>query len=136
MIEAIQVVCGVIMDSTGRYLVCLRKAGSHLGGLWEFPGGKVESGESAAEALARELREELGVEIAVGLEMESVVWDYGGKWIRLIPFRCTILSGTPRPLDHEDIEWRAAEDLETIEWAPADLPIVTALLAGDRETAN
>ena len=136
MIEAIQVVCGVISDSSGRYLVCLRKADGHLGGLWEFPGGKVETGESAAEALARELLEELGVEIAIGLEMESVVWDYGGKWIRLIPFQCTIRSGTPQPLEHADMQWRELGGLDTLDWAPADVPIVAALLAGRRETVN
>ena len=124
----IQVVCGVIADPAGRYLACLRKADGHLGGLWEFPGGKVEAGETPGEALARELREELGVEVAVGEKMAAVDWDYSGKWIRLIPFSCTILAGVPQALDHEELRWCAPENFNTLEWAPADLPILTALV--------
>lgn len=133
----IQVVCGVIADPAGRYLACLRKAGGHLGGLWEFPGGKVEAGEMPAEALARELREELGVEVAVGRQMEAVDWEYSGKWIRLIPFSCTILAGIPQALDHENLRWCAPEDFNTLEWAPADVPILGALIPPKaEETAN
>ena len=123
----IHVVCGVIADPAGRYLACLRKAGGHLGGLWEFPGGKVEAGENPAQALARELREELGVEVAVGEKMEAVDWDYSGKWIRLMPFSCTILAGVPQALDHEELRWCAPEDFNTLEWAPADVPILAGL---------
>ena len=133
----IQVVCGVIVDPAGRYLACLRKASGHLGGLWEFPGGKVEAGEIPAEALARELLEELGVEVAVGEEMAAVDWDYSGKWIRLIPFSCTILAGIPQALDHEDLRWCAPQDFHTLEWAPADVPILDALVTLlEEETAN
>ena len=133
----IQVVCGVIADPEGRYLACQRRAGSHLGGLWEFPGGKVEAGEVPAEALARELMEELGVEVAVGEEMPAVDWDYSGKWIRLIPFSCTILAGTPQALDHEQLRWCAPEDFHTLQWAPADVPILANLVSHlGMETAN
>lgn len=124
----IDVVCGVIDDGAGRFLACRRRAGRHLGGLWEFPGGKIDPGESPSAALTRELREELDIEVGVGDPLEPVVWQYETALIRLHPFRCTILAGRPRPIDHDLILWCDPDDFASLEWAPADLPVIAALL--------
>jgi len=130
-----EVVCGVIMDDAGRFLACLRPMGKHLGGLWEFPGGKVESGESPEVALVRELHEELGIEIKVGAALDPVVWTYDRGEIRLSPYLCIITRGVPFPLEHERLNWCAPCQFESLEWAPADLPILKQLRLRAREGA-
>lgn len=122
-----EVVCGVIRDDSGRFLACLRPAGKHLGGMWEFPGGKVEAGESSEDALVRELREELGIEAAVHAALVPVEWTYDRGKIRLLPFLCHIIRGTPRPLEHDALRWCAPSEFEDIVWAPADLPVLDQL---------
>jgi 8-oxo-dGTP diphosphatase len=124
------VVCGVIRDDLGRYLICLRAPGRALGGHWEFPGGKLEPGESAVAALARELKEELGIDVLVGEALEAVEWSGGAKPIRLLPYYCAILAGEPQALDHEELLWCDARDLGARRWAPADLPIVRIFSSG------
>ena len=120
----IEVVCGLIEDGGGRVLACRRPEGKHLGGLWEFPGGKVEPGESPAEALVRELREELGIETEVAGALTPVVWDYGRGPIRLIPFFCRIVSGEPQPHEHDALEWVDTTTCDRLHWAAADGPIL------------
>ncbi len=122
-----EVVCGVIEDDAGRFLACLRPADKHLGGLWEFPGGKVEADESPEAALVRELCEELGIEVAVEAALDAVEWTYDRGQIRLLPFLCHIIRGIPSPLEHADIRWCAPCEFENFEWAPADLPILEQL---------
>ena len=121
------VVCGVIEDGSGRFLACLRPQGKHLGGLWEFPGGKVESGESPEQALARELHEELGVVVSVGEPLSPVLWNYQERGIRLLPFRCKLLRGVPAALEHERIQWCTPTEFDSLEWAAADLPILAEI---------
>lgn len=125
----IEVVCGVVEDADGRLLACLRPNGKHLGGLWEFPGGKVEPGEAPDQALIRELREELGIEVEVGRALRAVEWQYLGGSIRLSPFLCRILVGIPRPIEHEEIRWCGPEALQELQWAAADVPVLDELLA-------
>ena len=126
----IDVVCGVIRDVDGNVLACQRAADRHLGGLWEFPGGKVEDGEDPRAALARELSEELGIVVRVGEKFESVVeWADGVVRIRLSGFLCEIIEGKPEPLEHEEIRWCGRDDLPGLDWAKADLPILDELLA-------
>jgi 8-oxo-dGTP diphosphatase len=121
----IDVVCAVIADSEGRFLACLRPQGKHLAGLWEFPGGKVDPGESAVSALIREIREELGVEVSVGKALDPVVWSYDRGEIRLLPFLCTIMNGgEPRAIEHDRLHWCCAKDFGTLDWAGADLPVL------------
>lgn len=132
----IDVVCGVIRDGKGRILACKRPMGKHLGGLWEFPGGKIDSGESPETALARELREELGVDARVGEPLEPVVWAYAEVTIRLWPFLCTIVRGELTPMEHEELRWCAVSDFESLDWAEADLPILAQIRAMVSETAN
>ena len=120
----IDVVCGVIQDAENRVLVCLRPAGKHLGGLWEFPGGKVERGESPEAALKRELREELGVDVEVLSALDPVPWHYEWGAIRLLPFYCRITSGMLTPHEHEQICWCAFSGFDELAWAPADVPVL------------
>ncbi len=124
----IAVVCGVIRNEVGEFLACLRPAGKHLGGCWEFPGGKVEDGENHAEALERELLEELSIRIIVREALTPVLWDYGSRWIRLHPYLCLIDTGTPAALEHAEVRWVGREELPALAWAAADIPIVEELL--------
>lgn len=125
----IEVVCGVIENSAGQFLACLRPEGKHLGGLWELPGGKVDPGESPVSALVRELREELAVEITVGRPLSPVIWHYEATTIHLRPFFCTIIAGELRALEHERLLWCAPADFPQLTWAAADVPVLEEIEA-------
>lgn len=125
----IEVVCGLIGDDAGRVLACRRPPGKHLGGLWEFPGGKVEPEEEAGDALIRELQEELGITVVIENGLTPVVWDYGRGPIRLIPFLCRIASGDLHPHEHDALEWVDMESCRRLEWAAADGPILAEWIA-------
>ena len=129
----IQVAAGVI-SREGRYLIARRKAEKHLGGLWEFPGGKREPGESLTDCLQRELREELGIDVALPVQFRVIRHAYPGKTVELHFFHCTISGGEARALDCEEIRWVMPEELTGYEFPPADRPLLTALkrLAGRR----
>lgn len=124
----IDVVAGLIIDDHDRVLVCRRPHGKHLGGKWEFPGGKVEESESAEDALVRELEEELGITVETGTGLTPVVHDYGRGPIRLIPILCRIISGELEAREHSACRWCSPEDLPPLDWADADLPIVAEFL--------
>ncbi len=125
----IDVVCGVIEDGDGRFLACLRPVGKHLGGLWEFPGGKVDPGESPESALVRELREELAVDVEVGHPLAPVIWHYEERTIRLLPFRCVIVSGELQAMEHEQLYWCLPGDFHDLRWADADVPVLREIEA-------
>jgi 8-oxo-dGTP diphosphatase len=129
----LDVVAGLILDPCKRLLVCRRPPEKHLGGFWEFPGGKIEPGEDPATALIRELREELGIVVApCGPPLTPVVHDYGRGPIRLIPIPCTISSGIPHPLEHSEIRWCEAAEILHLDLAAADIPILHEWLATPR----
>jgi 8-oxo-dGTP diphosphatase len=123
-----QVVCAMIVRDDGKVLVCRRGEGRKLAGLWEFPGGKIEAGERAEDALVREIREELGVEISVGEARPVVDWDYGGMQLRLLPFLCRIVRGEPQALEHAELRWCGGAECSALDWAPADVPVWRAYL--------
>lgn len=120
----IEVVAGLILDEAGHLLACKRPEGKHLGGKWEFPGGKIEPGEGPEGALIRELEEELGIRVETGTALTPVVWDYGRGPIRLHPFVCRIRDGELHPHEHSEIRWCSGEELEALDWAEADLPVL------------
>lgn len=125
----LEVVCAVIFDEQGCFLACQRPKDRHLGGKWEFPGGKVDPGETPEIALIREIQEELAVEIEVLSPLSPVVWDYGdGKTIRLRPFRCRITRGVPVALEHEAVCWCRPTDWPCLDWAAADVPILREIV--------
>ena len=123
----IDVVAGVIIKDN-LILVARRAGHKHLGGFWEFPGGKVEQSESQTDALCRELDEELALHVRVGKKIEESIFQYETKKIRLIGFWCEWLSGEPRLEDHDSVQWLEVHELSSLRWAPADIPIVDAVL--------
>ena len=123
--ERIEVVAAVL-ERAGSILITRRRQGAHLAGLWEFPGGKRDPGESADAALRRELLEELGVAVEVGEAIETIDWDYPDKRVRLAFFRCVPL-GEPRPLEGQDMAWVRPADLGRYEFPPADAALLALL---------
>ena len=124
--EPVQVAAALIVHE-GRYLLTRRKADVHLGGLWEFPGGKREPGESLEECLRRELREELGIEITEPSPFQVIRHAYPEKTVELHFFRCSIKDGQPRPLGCDALQWVPPEELARVPLPPADRPLVEAL---------
>ncbi|HTB85858.1 MAG TPA: 8-oxo-dGTP diphosphatase MutT [Candidatus Sulfotelmatobacter sp.] len=111
----------------GKLLITQRNAKSHLGGLWEFPGGKRERGETFEACLVREIREELGVEISVGELFDEIAHDYPGKSVYLKFFLCKLLSGEPQPLDCAAVKWVEKEQLADFEFPAADAQLLEKL---------
>ncbi|KRG75969.1 DNA mismatch repair protein MutT [Stenotrophomonas ginsengisoli] len=127
----IHVVAGVITDSRGRYLLNRREGNRDLVGLWEFPGGKREAGETSEQALVRELREELGVQVSVGECIIQVPQRYPDKTLVLEVRHITAVQGRPRGHEGQAITWVAPEKLHRYSMPPADLPVVAALSQAD-----
>ena len=128
MPDPVTVVAGVI-ERDGKILITRRRAGTHLAGLWEFPGGKPDPGERLDDALRREIAEELGAEVSVGPTLETVEWRYPDKAVRLIFFRCRI-HGEPRPLEGQEMAWVAPGDLARYEFPAADAVLLERLSRG------
>jgi mutator protein MutT len=127
--QGITEVVAAVIERAGRILITRRPPTLHMGGLWEFPGGKQQQGESAREALEREIREELGAGVTVGPLLETVDWTYPEKQVRLSFFRCAI-EGEPRALEGQEIAWVAPPDLPRYEFPPADAALVARLSRG------
>lgn len=121
----VEVACGLI-ERDGRLLVAQRPPGKASGLKWEFPGGKLEPGESGAAALVRELREELGLEVEVGRALAPVTHDYGAFAIALLPFCCRIVAGEPQPHEHVAVRWCAPEEIAALDLTAADVPVLQA----------
>ena len=119
-------VTAAIIEREGRYLVGKRRAGRFVG-KWEFPGGKLEKGETPEEGLRRELREELGVEAVIGPLFQEVVWPYDHMTVRLLFYRATILSDEPRAIDHSELRWASLEDFTLDDFPDADRPVLERL---------
>lgn len=120
-------VVAAIIRRNGQILITQRPDNVHLARLWEFPGGKVEPGESLESALHREIREELGIEIRVQDEFFTVEHDYPTKSVRLHFFNCTILQGEVQQLEVADVRWVNREELATYPFPPADADLIAKL---------
>lgn len=125
----IEVAAGLVFRA-GQLLIAQRPAGAHLAGLWEFPGGKREPEESFEACLRRELREELGVEVAVGELVEAIEHSYPGRIVRLRFFRCRLIGGEPRPLGCAAIAWVTPGELAGYDFPAADARLLDRLRAG------
>lgn len=123
----IHVVAGVITNGAGEVLLALRPKHKHKGGLWEFPGGKVEAGESARDALARELLEEIALVVEQAEPFLVVDHDYGDKQVTLDVWHVTHFSGTLHGREGQEIAWVAIDALEDYRFPEANAAIVTAL---------
>jgi len=130
--KQIHVVAGVIRDPRGRILLARRTEGRDLAGLWEFPGGKVEPGESPEIALQRELREELGIRAIIGSPLISVPQQYPDKRLVLDVRDVRAYEGTPKGLDGQALVWTPPHQLGSYSMPPADRPVVAALRQPDR----
>jgi len=125
--NVIEVAAGILIDDRGRVLLMQRLPGKHLAGLWEFPGGKIEAGETIGEALIRELNEELGIEVLASVPLISLPWRYPEKTVRLHALRVTAWRGEPHAREGHPLRWAALRDIDVRTMPPADAPIVTAL---------
>jgi 8-oxo-dGTP diphosphatase len=125
--ETVEVAAGVLRDDAGRVLVSRRPAGRHLAGLWEFPGGKVEADETPADALARELNEELGVRIGASRPLVAVRHEYREKIVHLRLFEIHSFEGTPDGREGQPLKWASIEELASLDMPAADRPLVRLL---------
>ena len=125
----IHVTAGIIRDDLGRYLITQRRRGSHLEGLWEFPGGKVDAGESLVACLQRELQEELGANFDIGDEIATIDWEYPDRTVVLHFFECTLASGTIEPRESQAMLWITREQFRDYEFPPADRELIERLEA-------
>ena len=130
MADLVEVVAALVQDEKGRYLITQRRKGSHLAGLWEFPGGKREADESLEEALRRELAEELSARFAVGQRVETVRWEYPERTIVIHFYRCRLESGTIEPREDQAMAWVAPDRLSDFDFPPADRDVIARLRAG------
>ena len=121
------VVAGVIRDAHGRILLAQRPPGKHLAGLWEYPGGKLETGETPEQALARELHEELGIHTTAMQRLIRIPWHYPDKDIVLDVFDVLAYNGEPSSCEGQQLQWHALAELSGADMPPADRPVLAAL---------
>lgn len=135
MNRIVEVVCALVFDS-GRLLLCRRAPGRREAGFWEFPGGKVELGESKVQALQREMFEELGMHCTVGAVCAESVFSYAHGTIHLVALYADWLHGGPLLRDHDAFAWVSSDELPGYSLAPADIPIAESCLALWRESLS
>jgi 8-oxo-dGTP diphosphatase len=122
------IVTAAVIEDDNRFLLTRRPRGSHLEGLWEFPGGKCDGGESLADCLSREIDEELGCPVTVGAEIYSITHTYPERVVELHFFTCS-LDGVPHPRLGQEMRWVARGDLQTLNFPEADAELIARLSA-------
>lgn len=130
--SVIHVAAAAIFDSAGRVLVALRPDGAHQGGLWEFPGGKLEPGEQPYDGLRRELHEELGIELIQARPLLRVIHHYGDRSVLLDVWKVEAFHGQPHGREGQPLQWIAPHALPDLQMPAADRPIVNAVRLPDR----
>lgn len=126
MKKNIHVVGAIIIDND-KILCAQRGPGKVLSLKWEFPGGKIEDGESPQEALKREISEEMNCKIEIGEQVDHTVYEYDFGIVHLTTFSCKLVEGKPELTEHVAIKWLASHELSSLDWAPADIPAVEKL---------
>ena len=129
-------VVGAVIVENEKILCAQRGADMLLPLLWEFPGGKIEEGETPQAALKREIEEEMGCSIEVGEQVEHTVHEYDFGIVHLTTFYCVIKEGTPVLTEHANIQWLEPSMLKSLEWAPADVPAVERIMAGTTKASS
>lgn len=122
-------VVGAVIVRDGKIMCAQRGNTKAMSGKWEFPGGKIEEGETPQEALKREIQEEMQCTVEVGEAIETTVYDYEFGVVHLSTFYCSLVEGVPALTEHAAIRWLAAEELGTLDWAPADVPAVERVMS-------
>ncbi|MDT2813300.1 (deoxy)nucleoside triphosphate pyrophosphohydrolase [Vagococcus carniphilus] len=121
-------VVGAIIIKDKKILCCQRGPGRALANLWEFPGGKIEENETKVQALKRELREELKITVSMVEEIfDFTRYEYDFGFVNLTTFICYLESGEPQLTEHLQVKWLLPQELDSLEWAPADIPTVEKL---------
>ncbi|WP_318616249.1 (deoxy)nucleoside triphosphate pyrophosphohydrolase [Sporosarcina sp. YIM B06819] len=121
-------VVGAIIENDNKEILCaLRGPEMTLPNYWEFPGGKIEQGESKEEALKREIQEELGCTIEVFDHVEDTTYEYEKVIVRLETFMAKVVSGIPEVSEHAELKWMTRQELPSLNWAPADVPAIEKL---------
>ena len=126
--EPTNVTCAIIFKDS-KILVAQRSEQMSLPLKWEFPGGKIKTSETEEASLSREIKEELNIDIKITRRLTNSIFDYGNVLINLIAFICFYSSGDLLLAEHKQVKWLSIEDLPTLDWAPADIPILNQLLA-------
>lgn len=129
--KTVHVVAAIIENENDEILCALRGPEMTLPNYWEFPGGKIEEGESKEEALMREIDEELGCKIEVLKHVDDTTYEYEKVIVRLETFMSIITNGTPKASEHAEIKWVPRKELNTLNWAPADIPAIEKLLSDE-----
>jgi 8-oxo-dGTP diphosphatase len=127
-LKVVTVAVGILIDPQGRVLITRRAPQTHQGGLWEFPGGKVEPGETIVDALARELKEELGVTVLISEPFMTLEHDYGDQCVCLAVHRVTSWRGEPSGMEGQPLAWEQPANLTDWPFPAANQPILTRLL--------
>lgn len=129
MKKIIKVVGAIIENEQNEILCALRSPEMSMPNMWEFPGGKVEENEDIYSALEREIDEELGCRIETSKEIfNNTIHEYNTFIINLLSIRCKVISGNPTPSEHSKLIWLKRENLDSLKWAPADIPVVYQLI--------
>ena len=128
-VRMLLVVACALVDADRRVLLAQRPEGKQMAGLWEFPGGKIEPGETEQETLAREINEELGVAIEVGEHIVTTSYDYDFGTVNLSTYYCALEGSTPTAREHSELRWVEPRQLLSLDWAPADVEAVNLVVA-------
>ncbi len=121
-------VVGAVIVNEGKILCAQRGVSKSLPLKWEFPGGKIESGETPEEALKREIHEEMNCQVEIGDHVEDTIYEYDFGIVHLTTYYCRLIEGTPTFTEHVAIKWLPRAELITLDWAPADIPAIQKIM--------
>jgi 8-oxo-dGTP diphosphatase len=122
--DYLKVTCAVIINSKNQLLAAQRSEAMPHPLLWELPGGKIKKNEKPEQCIKREIFEEIGTMVQPIIKLDPSVHDYPERTVELIPYVCKIVKGTPHPMEHKALEWLDCEQIPTVEWLAADIPIL------------